>query len=95
MGRPFWLLATEVMVMVKTLGDANSQRRRAREDCNVNGDHLQRKMEWIQGDTERNYSQAEYGKNVLVVGDRGDGENSPAKLIQESEQMSAREDRVD
>jgi hypothetical protein len=40
-----------VMVMVKTLGDANSQRRRAREDCNVNGDHLQRKMEWIQGDT--------------------------------------------
>jgi hypothetical protein len=80
MGRPFWLLATEVMVMVKTLGDANSQRRRAREDCNVNGDHLQRKMEWIQGDTERNYSQAEYGKNVLVVGDRGDDENP--QLIQ-------------
>jgi hypothetical protein len=67
MGRPFWLLATEVMVMVKTLGDANSQRRRAREDCNVNGDHLQRKMEWIQGDTERNYSQAEYGKNALAT----------------------------
>jgi hypothetical protein len=73
MGRPFWLLATEVMVMVKTLGDANSQRRRAREDCNVNGDHLQRKMEWIQGDTERNYSQTEYGKTLLFVGDGGDG----------------------
>jgi hypothetical protein len=44
---------------------------------------------------QSNYGQTEYGKNALVVGDRGDGENSPAKLIQESEQMSAREDRVD
>jgi hypothetical protein len=43
---------------------------------------------------QSNYGQTEYGKNALV-GDRGDGENSPAKLIQESEQMSAREDRVD
>jgi hypothetical protein len=45
---------------------------------------------------QSNYGQTEYGNlNALVVGDRGDGENSPAKLIQESEQMSAREDRVD
>ena len=45
---------------------------------------------------QSNYGQTEYGKNALVVGDGDDdGENSPAKLIQESEQMSAREDRVD
>jgi hypothetical protein len=30
---------------------------------------------WIQEDTERDYSQREYGKNVLVGGDGGDGEN--------------------
>jgi hypothetical protein len=48
---------------------------------------------WIQENTKRDYSQTEDRKNTLVVGDRdNDGENSPAKLIQESEQMSARED---
>jgi hypothetical protein len=30
---------------------------------------------WIQEDTERDYSQREYRKNVLVVGDRVDSEN--------------------
>jgi hypothetical protein len=40
------------------------------------------KMEWIQEDTERDYSQTEYGKNTLVVGDRGDAENPQATLIQ-------------
>jgi hypothetical protein len=28
---------------------------------------------------ERDYSQPEYGKNALVVGDRGDGENPPRR----------------
>jgi hypothetical protein len=31
-------------------------------------------MVWVQENTERDYSQTEYGKNVLVVGDRGDEE---------------------
>jgi hypothetical protein len=30
---------------------------------------------WIQEDTERSYSQTEYGKNALVVGERGNSEN--------------------
>jgi hypothetical protein len=34
-----------------------------------------RELEWIQEDTERDYSQREYGMNALVVGDGGDGEN--------------------
>jgi hypothetical protein len=29
---------------------------------------------WIQENTERDYSQREYGKNILVVGDGDDGE---------------------
>jgi hypothetical protein len=29
---------------------------------------------WIQENTERDYSQTEYGKNVLVVGDGGNGD---------------------
>jgi hypothetical protein len=33
------------------------------------------KIMWIQEDTERDYSQIEYGKNALVVGDGGNGEN--------------------
>jgi hypothetical protein len=49
----------------------------------VNGDHLQGMMVWIQEDTDRDYSQTEYGKNTLVVGDKGDRENSPAMLIEE------------
>jgi hypothetical protein len=32
-------------------------------------------MAWVQEDTERDYSQREDGKNALVVGDGGDGEN--------------------
>jgi hypothetical protein len=44
---------------------------------------------------QSNYGQTEDGKNALVVADGDDGENSPAMLIQEREQMSAREDRVD
>jgi hypothetical protein len=39
------------------------------------------KMEWIQEDTERDYSQTEYGKNTLVVGDGGDVENPQATLF--------------
>jgi hypothetical protein len=42
----------------------------------VNGNHLQGMMKWIQEDAERDYSQAEYGKNALVVGNGGDDENS-------------------
>jgi hypothetical protein len=44
----------------------------------LNGDHLQRMTDsWIKEDTERDYSQTEYGKNALVVceSDRGDGEH--------------------
>jgi hypothetical protein len=39
-------------------------------------------MAWIQWDTERDYSQTEYGKNTPVVGVGGDGENLWAMLIQ-------------
>jgi len=39
-------------------------------------------MEWIRDDTERDYSQTEYGKNALVFGDGGDGENPQATPIQ-------------
>jgi hypothetical protein len=35
---------------------------------------------WIQEDTEIDYSQREYGKNILVFDDEGNGENSPAIL---------------
>jgi hypothetical protein len=38
-------------------------------------------MEWIQENTKRHYSQTEYGKNVLVVGDRADGENPGAIML--------------
>jgi hypothetical protein len=59
----------------------------------VNGDQLQGMIVWIH--TKRDHSQTEDEKNTLVVGDRDDdGENSPAKLIQEREQMSAKEDCV-
>jgi hypothetical protein len=64
MGRTFLWLAT-----VKILGDADSRRPCARQHRVVNGDHLQGMMVWIQEDTERDYSQREYGKNVVVVGD--------------------------
>ena len=39
---------------------------------------FQRELESIQEDTERDYSQREYGKNVLVVGD-GDDEITPQR----------------
>jgi len=39
-------------------------------------------MAWAQEDTKRDYSQREDGKNALVFGDRGDGENPEATLIQ-------------
>jgi hypothetical protein len=45
------------------------------------GDDSRRTMAWIWEDTERDYSQTEYGKNALVVGDGGDGENPRAMLI--------------
>jgi len=35
---------------------------------------------WIQEDTELDYSQREYGKNVLVFDDGGNVENSAAIL---------------
>jgi hypothetical protein len=38
--------------------------------------------QWTQEDTERDYSQTEYGINTLVVGDGGDSENPLATLIQ-------------
>jgi hypothetical protein len=41
----------------------------------------QGKIAWIQEDTERDYSQTEYGKNALV-GDGGNRENPRAMLIQ-------------
>jgi hypothetical protein len=37
---------------------------------------------WIQDDTERYYSQTEYGKNILVAGNRGEGEYPWVMLIQ-------------
>jgi hypothetical protein len=59
----------------------------------VNGDHLER-MESIQEDTERDYSQTEYGKNALVVGDGGDGEHSPARLFKARVDEKARREEV-
>ena len=38
------------------------------------GRQFARKIESIQEDTERDYSQRKYGKNALVVGDGDDGE---------------------
>jgi hypothetical protein len=54
--------------------DGDSRRRRCGFE-RINSDHLQGTMVWVQEDTERDYSQTEYGKNVLVVGNRGDDEN--------------------
>jgi hypothetical protein len=36
----------------------------------------------VREDTERDYSQTEYGKNTLMVGDGGDSENPQAMLMQ-------------
>jgi hypothetical protein len=69
MGRTFLWLAT-----VKILGDADSRRPCAREHRVVNGDHLPGMMVWIQEDTERDYSQTEYGKNVWWLANGSDGE---------------------
>jgi hypothetical protein len=38
-------------------------------------------MALIQEDTERDYSQTEYGTNALVFGDGGDAENRQATPI--------------
>ena len=42
-------------------------------------------MVWVQEDTEQDYSQREDGKNTLVVGDGGDGENPQATPIQDDD----------
>ena len=76
MGRTLWWLATEMME--KILGDS---RRRWCGLERINSDHLHGMMVWIQEDTERDYSQTEYGKNALV-GDGGNRENPRAMLIQ-------------
>jgi hypothetical protein len=44
---------------------------------------------WIQEDTQGDYSQREYGKNILVVGDEGNGSGDAFQGD------DAREDRVD
>jgi hypothetical protein len=41
----------------------------------VNGDHLQGTMAGIRNGTERDYSQTEYGKNTLVVGESEGGDH--------------------
>jgi hypothetical protein len=86
MGRMFWCLATEVMV--KILRRCFSTRRCVRKIKWI-GERVERNnwlgmMVWIQEDTERDYSQREYGKTILVLGDEGDGENSPAMLNPDS-----------
>jgi hypothetical protein len=68
MGRTLWWLATEVIVKIL-------RRCRLYGFERINGDHLRGTMVWIQEDTERDYSQIEYGTNSLVVGNGGDGEN--------------------
>jgi hypothetical protein len=84
MGRMFWYLVTEVMV--KILWQCFSTRRCIRKIKSIGGrverNNWRGMMAWIQEDTERDYSQREYGKSILVLGDGGDGENSPAMLIQ-------------
>jgi hypothetical protein len=66
----------------------------------VNGDHLQGMMVWhgfgrIQSETT---VRQKMGRTLWWLASRDgddDGENSPAMLIQESKQLSVREDRVD
>jgi hypothetical protein len=41
----------------------------------VEGNDWQGTMVWIQEDIERDYSQTEYGRDTLVAGDGGNGEN--------------------
>jgi hypothetical protein len=89
MGRTFWSLATEVMV--KILQACFSRQRCAREDrvdlkegrkdSGTIGEGPWRSRIWIQENTELDYGQREYGKNVLVVDDGGNGDNSPAMLF--------------
>jgi hypothetical protein len=62
MGRTLLWLATEIMV--KFSSDAEGVKWRG----------FGRELEWIQEDTERDYSQREYGKNALVVCDGDDSE---------------------
>jgi hypothetical protein len=54
------------------------------------GGDVRGKIAWIQEDTEQDYSQTEYGKNALVVGDGGDGENPQMMLIQGDDDMRGR-----
>jgi hypothetical protein len=63
MGRTLWWFVPEMMV--KFYSDAEGVKWRG----------FGRQLEWIQEDTERDYSQREYGKTVVVVSDGGHGEN--------------------
>jgi hypothetical protein len=74
MGRTLWWLATEMMEKLR--GDTDS-----RPQCAGDGFERVESNNW-RGKIARgfrriqsNYGQTEYGKNGLVVGDRGDGEN--------------------
>jgi hypothetical protein len=52
-------------------------------------------MAWIQWDTERDYSQTEYGKNALVVGEsEGGGREHPDSSGDDSRRRCARDDGV-
>jgi hypothetical protein len=63
-------------VMVKIVGDADSRRRCARDGFErVESNDWRGKIVHEFRKIQSNYSQTEYGKNALVVGDRGDGEN--------------------
>jgi len=64
-----WQLATEVMV--KILGEADSRRRFEMVEINDWRGKIVCRFRRMQSD----YSQTEYGKNTLMVGDGGDGEN--------------------
>jgi hypothetical protein len=63
-------------VMVKILYNTDSRRRCARDGFDkVESNHQRGKIMGRFRRIKSNYSQTEYGKNTLVVGDRGDGEN--------------------
>jgi hypothetical protein len=61
----------------------------------VNGDHLQGTMAGIRNGTERDYSQTEYGKNALVVGESEGGDHEhPDSSGDNSRRRCARDDGV-
>jgi hypothetical protein len=91
MGRMHLWWATEVIVKIlhRFQATIGSGRIKIVWTKRINGDLLT--MVWIYDDTERDYSQREDRKNVLVFGDGGDSENPQATPIQSDDGVDLRE----